>query len=141
MKGHAEVHLFAHAPLQFGKQPGNGLHVLPDVSAGAVAAADSFPAIETPVGETDTRHGGQHGRVAHHSVQQPVGQSAVVPGVVPQFGLPVQHVQVLDQVQRDIAGGAKSPGVVLTYLSQLGQVQIGEMPGYHEGENRLLPWC
>ena len=87
MEGQAEVGPSTEIALQFGKEPGHGLGVVPDVGAGAVAAADPFPAVEAAVGEPVAGRRGQDRRVEHRAVQEPVGQRGIVPGVVPQPGL------------------------------------------------------
>ena len=80
----------AQIAFQRGKQPGHGMGVMPDVGAGALAAADALPAVEAAVGEPVAGRGGQNRRVGERAVQEPVRQRRVVPGVVPQPRLPVQ---------------------------------------------------
>ena len=85
--GRAEVGPLAEIALQFGKEPGHGVGVVPDVRAGALAAADAFPAVEAAVGEAVRGRRGQDRRVEQRAIEEPVGQRRIVPGVVPEPGL------------------------------------------------------
>ena len=46
---------FAQVAFQLGEQPGHGVGVVPDVRAGALAAADAFPAVEPARWRTGAR--------------------------------------------------------------------------------------
>ena len=76
--------------LQLGEQPGHGMGVMPDVRAGARAAADALPAIEAASGKAVTGRGGQDRGVEKRAVEEPVRQRRIVPGVAPQARLAVQ---------------------------------------------------
>ena len=59
----AEVDHLADVAFRCGEEPGHGLGVVPDVRAGARAAADALPAVEAAVAEPVGGRGGQDRRV------------------------------------------------------------------------------
>ena len=61
--GRAEIGPLAEIALQFGEEPGHGMGVMPDVGAGAFAAADAFPAVEPARREAVAGGRGQDRRV------------------------------------------------------------------------------
>ena len=63
---------------------------MPDVGAGALAAADALPAPEPARAEAMGGRGREDGGVGERAVQEPVRQRRVVPGIVPELGVPAE---------------------------------------------------
>ena len=109
--GRAEIGPLAEIAFQFGKEPGHGVGVVPDVRAGAFAAADAFPALEPARGEAMRGRSGQDRRVQQRAIEEPVGQRRIVPGVVPEPGLGMERSEVGRQVLGDRGGVAETRGI------------------------------
>ena len=73
-----------HVPFQIGKEPGKALLVAPDVRAGRLAAAvGTLPAESVSIGDAKYYADvAQDGRLRGEAVEQPVGERAVVEGLV-----------------------------------------------------------
>ena len=75
-KREAEIHLLARHAFQVGEQARDGMRVLPDMAAGAFAAADAFPAVKAAVAEPIAGGRGEDGRVEERAIQEPPRQRA-----------------------------------------------------------------
>ena len=92
----------AGAAFQLGKESGHALGVVPDVRAGAVAAADPFPGPKSAVPPPLHRVGRQRADRFDQPGQEPVGQRAVEIGVVEEPRQVGQAIEILLQVLRDV---------------------------------------
>ena len=135
VEAEAEVVYFSGGPFEFGEDSGHGLCVVPDVSAGSLAATDAFPGPEASVAEAVNGGGGEGGGVGEGAVEEPVGQSGIVPGVFPEFGLGGEGFEVFAEVADGVESGVEAGGVVsggggfdAVYF------EVGEVPGDGEGD-------
>ena len=125
---------FQHILLQLGKEPGVPLGIVPDMVRMSLATAHPLERVETPVGEPVAGGAGQTVERDEGSVQEPVRQGGIEPGVPPAQGRPGK----LGLMGRDM-GNHRSR--VLEPLSvipaslaapdTLGRL-VGKMPGDHE---------
>ena len=74
VKSDTKVHLFAVITFNLRKEPPYNLSIVPDVRAGAVAAAYTLPGPEPSVFKAVTGTGGQSGGVCHSSIKKPIRQ-------------------------------------------------------------------
>ena len=131
----AEIGPLAEIALQLGKQAGHGVGVVPDVRAGAFAAADALPAVEPARRKAMRGRGGQDRRVQERAIEEPVGKRRIVPGIVPEPGLGMERSEVGRQVLGDRGGIVEPRGIEPAAVLEL---QPREMPGDDEGGRRFL---
>src|SRR5687767_7657122 len=113
--------------LELREEAGHRLLVVPDVRAGAGAAADAFPGPEAAVLPPLAGAGGEDRDWHVQPVQQPVRQRRVVIRVVPEARLRVEAIEVVRDVSRGGAGVGEAVGVEAP-----AGVEVGEMPGDNE---------
>ena len=106
----AEINLLARDAFQVREQPRHGVGVMPDVAAGALAAADAFPAVEAAVGKAVAGRGGQDGGVEERAVQEPIRQRRIIPGVVPEARLAAQTGEMVPDVLGHSQGRIEARG-------------------------------
>src|SRR6185437_4839069 len=82
-----EVLDFTRRTLQSREEAGDRVGVMPDVGAGADAAAHALPAPEPPVPPASAGGRRENRRVQERAIQKPVRQRRVVPRVVPEARL------------------------------------------------------
>ena len=137
MKRDTEVRLLARLALEDGENTCHGMGVLPDVCAGARAAAGAaFPRVEASIGKSIAAAGGQRGNVEESAIKEPIGQRRVVPRVAPEPGCRSQLREVFCNVARDRLGRIVLRRVVPTNLAELVEIEIGIVPREDEGNLR-----
>ncbi len=132
LEGQAEIDLLARETFQVREEPGDGMGVLPDVAAGALTAADAFPAVEAAIGKAVAGRGGEDGRIEESAVQEPVGEGRIVPGVVPETGLGTQAGEMVADVLGHSQGGIEARGIVSAWRQPV-ELEVGHVPGQDEG--------
>lgn len=135
MECDAEVDPLPQIALQVGEEPGDGMCVMPDVRAGAFAAANSLPSVKAAVLEAVTGRSGQGRRVGKGAIEEPVRQGGIVPGVVPETRLLVQRIEIIGHALGHFRRTVKAAGVVTPAVLQS---QIGKMPSQNKGHGRGL---
>src|SRR5437870_3973198 len=98
--------------------------VIPDMGAGAVAAADSFPSPKSAIGPPLASAGRQGGVRHHESVEQPMRQGAVVIRIMKQASEFSEALQIVFQVFRHIQSIFEKPLTI-----GLAMFILGEVPG------------
>ena len=74
----AKIDPLAQVPLELGEEVTRRLCVVPDMGAGARAAADPFPRPEAPTAKAMEGRGGERTHVGDGPLQKPVRQGGVV---------------------------------------------------------------
>ena len=131
-------------PLQAWEEAGHRVRVVPDMDAGAAAAADAFPRPKPPVRPPLAGRRGQRGDRREEPVQEPVRQRGVVPRVVPQPCAAGEAIEMLRNVLGHSRRVSEAGGVIVADDLAAGPRgcplfgEIGKTPRHQEDDLRLF---